>query len=148
MANALFLASTLVMGLLVAGVVALMVRGRPWRHYTPQVAYGKLSAGGGVPRSAISRAINTPSVWTAAFLLLVVVIIAGTVAVLGGSGSVITAPVLIGLLGVVIVGNLVGGVFVAMRSNGRPFSQAIAASVVTLGALFLLGLTVRLVLSG
>jgi len=137
-----YLASTLVMGLLAIGVVVLVVRARRWRHYTPTAAYS-MDAGGGLPKSGLARVAGATSTWTAAYVLLVLGVLAGAIVAL--SGVVSETGVIVGLVvGVVVY--LVGGVYLAMRGNGRPSAQAAAGSAVTLGLLFVLGIAVKLVL--
>lgn len=142
MADPAYLASTLVMGLLAVGIVALVVRGRRWRQYTPQAAYG-MDAGGGRPASALSKISGATSTWTVAYLLLVLGFLAGAVVTL--SGALPGPAVIVGLAAALLV-YLVGGVYVAMRGNGRPSAQAAAGSAVVLGLLFVLAISVKLVL--
>lgn len=142
MADPAYLASTLVMALLAVGVVVLVLRGRQWHQYTPQAAYG-MDAGGGRPRSALSRAVESTNTWTLAYVLLALVFLAGAVVTL--SGGVSGSAVIVGLL-VVVVAYLAGGVYIAMRGNGRPSAQAAAGSAVVLGGLVVLGISVKLAL--
>lgn len=142
MAELGYLASTLVMGLLALGVVVLVVRGRRWQHYTPQAAYA-MDAGGGAPQSGLARVAGATSTWTVAYVVLVLGFLAGAIVTLSG---VVTGPALIvGLLAAIVV-YLVGGVYLAMRGNGRPSAQAAAGSVVVLGMLFVVGISVKLIL--
>ena len=142
MANAAYLVSTLVMGLLALGVVVLVVRGRHWQHYTPRAAYAMDIAGGG-PRSGLARVAGATSTWTLAYVLLVVGFLAGAIVMLSGA---VSGPAVIGSLLAVIVLYLVGGVYLAMRGNGRPSAQAAAGSAIILGLLFVLGISVKLIL--
>jgi hypothetical protein len=147
MVNEVYIASTLVMGLLAVGVFALVMRSRHWHQYTPQAAYGQLDAGGSRPMSALGRFANTPSVWTLTFFLLALALLVGaTVAASGGTG-VLSGMGIAAALGVVVVGYLVGGVYAAMRQHGRSNAQAVAASAAALGVVFLLVLTLNLVLA-
>jgi cbb3-type cytochrome oxidase subunit 3 len=142
MADPAYLAGTLVMGLLGVGVVVLVLRGRRWHHYAPTAAYG-MDAGDGRPTSGLSRVANKTSTWTAAYALLVLGFLAGAIITLSGS---ISGPALIVALVAAIVLYLVGGVYLAMRGNGRPSAQAAAGSAVTLGLLFVLAISAKLVL--
>jgi len=141
MADPAYLASTLVMGLLAVGVVVLVLRARQW-HRTPQAAYGG-GAGGGQSSSALSRAVDSTNTWTLTYLLLALGFLAGAVVSL--SGAVSGPAVIVGLVAVVVV-YLVGGIYLAMRGNGRPSAQAAAASAVVLAVLVALGISVKLVL--
>lgn len=142
MADPAYLASTLVMGLLGAGVVVLVLRGRRWYQYTPSAAYN-MSAGDGRPTSGVSRIASAPSTWTVAFILLAVGVIGGATVTLSGA---VPGPAMIVGLVVAIVVYLIGGVYLAMRGNGRPSAQAAAGSAVTLGLLFVAAITVKLIL--
>ena len=142
MADTAFLTSTLVMGLLAVGVVVLVVRGRRWRHYTPRAAYA-MDAGGGRPRSRLSRIAGATSTWTIAYFLLVLGVLVGALVTL--TGIVSESGLIVGFVAALVV-YLVGGVYLAMRGNGRPSAQAAAASAVTLGFLFVLAISVKLAL--
>jgi len=89
---ALYLASTAVMALLAVGVFVLIVRGRPWHHYVPTAVYGAAS---GQPESVISRAASDVNTWTAAYILLVLGVIAGAFVTLSGA---LAGPALIAVL--------------------------------------------------
>ncbi|MFB6150836.1 MAG: hypothetical protein ABEJ40_03430 [Haloarculaceae archaeon] len=141
MAGTTYLASTLVMGLIAIGVVAVVLRGRRWEQYTPQAAYD-LDAGG-PRRSGISRFASAPSTWTATFLLLAVGFLVGVTASFGGG---ISGPALIAALAVVTGAYFVGGVYLAMREHGRPSAQAAAGSVLVLGLLLAGAIAVKLLL--
>lgn len=142
MADLAYLASTLVMGLLGVGVVMMVVRGRKWHHYVPQTAYG-MDAGEGRPVSGLSRLARETSTWTAAYILLVVGVIGGAVVTLSGA---VSGSAMIAVLGVGVAVYLVGGVYFAMRGNGRPSAQAAAGSAVMLGFLFILAISLKLLL--
>jgi hypothetical protein len=137
-----YLARTLVTAVLVAGVFVLILRGRPWRHYTPQTAYS-LDAGGGGPQPALSRIANSPNTWTLAYVLLVVGLLAGAVVTL--TDVVPESGLIVGILVAVVVYVLVG-VYYAIRSNGRSSAQAVGGSLVTLGFLVVLGISLKLIL--
>jgi len=142
MANAAYLASTLLMGLLGVGVVVLVLRGRRWENYRPQAAYG-LSAGGGAPPSALSKVAGATSTWTVAFFLLALGFLAAVMVTV--SGAIGGTAVIAGLSAMVVL-YIVAGVYVALRGNGRPSSVAAAGSAVTLGLLFIAAITLNLIL--
>jgi hypothetical protein len=147
MVNEVYIASTVVMGLLVVGVVALVLRSRRWQQYQPQAAYGQLDAGGSQPQSLFGRFVSTPSVWTVTFFVLALGLLVGATVAVSGTGGGSGLGMIAGL-GVVLVGYVVGGVYAVLRQHGRPKAQAVAASVVAFGALFLLAVTVNLLLLG
>jgi hypothetical protein len=142
MANAAYLASTLMMGLLGVGVVVLVLRGRRWENYRPQAAYG-LSAGGGAPRSALSKFAGATSTWTVGFFLLALGLLG---AVVVASSGAVGGTIVIAGLAVAVVAFLVGGVYVALRGNGRSSSVAAAGSAMTLGFLIIAIIALNLIL--
>jgi|GEM_PF-1075689 len=142
MANAAYLASTLVMGLLGVGVVVLVLRGRRWENYRPQAAYG-LSAGGGAPPSSLSKFAGATSTWTVGFFLLALGLLG---AVVVASSGAVDGTVVIAGLAVAVVAFLVVGVYVALRGNGRSSSVAAAGSAMTLGLLFIAIIALNLIL--
>lgn len=141
MANVPYLASALVMGLLAVGVVVLVVRGRGWEDYSPRAAYA-LAAGGGVPRSGLSRVASSPNTWTLAYVLVALGFLGGALVVLGGGVDVMAV---IAALVAIVLFFLVAGVYIAMRGNGRPSSQAAAGSALMLGFLFVAAITAKLI---
>jgi hypothetical protein len=141
MANPAYLASTLAMGLLAVGIVVFVVRGRRWRQYTPRAAYA-MDAGGGSPASALSRVAGATNTWTAAYILLVLGLLAGLIITLSDA---LSGGAVIAALGALLSAYLVGGVYFAMRGNGRPSAQAAAGSAIVLGLLFVFGIGVKLV---
>ena len=142
MANAAYLASTLVMALLGVGVVVLVLRGRRWEHYRPRAAYA-LDAGGGRPRSALSRVAGSTGAWTLGFVLLVGGFLAAVLVTV--SGAISGTGVIAGLMAAIMV-YLVGGVYLALRGNGRPTAQAVAGSAVMLGLLSVAVIGAKLVI--
>ena len=142
MANAAYLASTLVAGLLVIGVVVLVLRSRGWNQYTPLAAYG-MDSGAGRPRGGLSRMASSTNTWTIAYLVTVLAFLVGAIVTL--SGAVSGQTIIVALVAAILV-YLVAGVYVAMRGNGRPSAQAAAGSAITLGMLFVLAISVKLIL--
>jgi len=142
MAETAYLASTVITGLLGVGVVVLALRARRWHHYTPQGAYGDLSAGGGPPASGLGRIARATSTWTAAYFLVVLTALGGVVAFASGA---LTGPALVAGLGAVVAFYLVAGVYIAIRENGRSNAQATAGGAITLGLLAILAIVGMLV---
>ena len=138
MVNTAYLASTLVMGLLGVGVVALMLRVRRWQHYTPRVAYDDIDAGGR-PTTGLARMAGQTNTWTAAYILLVLGFLLG--AVVYSSGAV-TGTAMLAALAALVAVYLVAGIYFAMREHGRPSAQAAAGSAVATGMLSVLAITV------
>lgn len=137
-----YLTSTLVMALLVVGVVVLVLRGRRWRHYTPQAAYA-MDAGGGSPTAGLARIAASANTWTVAYVLLVVGVLAGAFVALTGA---VSETGMIAGFGAALLVYVVVGVYAAMRTNGRSSAQAVGASAVTLGFLLILAVSAKLFL--
>jgi heme/copper-type cytochrome/quinol oxidase subunit 4 len=142
MANAAYLVSTLMMALLGAGVVVFVLRGRAWRNYVPQAAYG-LAAGAGRPRSGLAKVASSPNTWTVGFLVLAVGVLGVVWVVSSGAVSPIVA---LAVLGVAVIAYFVAGTYFAVRGNGRSSAQATAAAVIMLGFLVMAVIAVNLVL--
>jgi heme/copper-type cytochrome/quinol oxidase subunit 4 len=142
MANAAYLVSTLVMALLGVGVVVLVLRGRAWRNYVPQAAYG-LAAGAGRPRSGLAKVAGSTNTWTAGFIFAMLVVLG---AVVVASSGAVASTVAVGLLGLGVVAYLVAGTYFAIRESGRSAAQATAAATLVLGLLLVAVIGINLVL--
>jgi len=142
MANAAYLVSTLMMALLGVGVVVLVLRGRAWRNYVPQAAYG-LAAGAGQPRSGLAKVAGSTNTWTVGFLVLAIGVLGAVWVVSSGA---VSSTVALGLLGLGVVAYLVVGTYFAIRESGRSTAQATAMAVIILGLLFIAIISVNLVL--
>ena len=144
MVNTGYLASTAVMGLLVVGVVVFMLRARRWEHYTPDVAYQNVDAGGSSPATGLSRLAGEESTWTVAYVVLVLGFMLGAMVYASGA---ITGMAMMGALGAIIALYLVAGIYFAMVEHGRPSAQAVAGSAVATGMLSVVAITLLLVTS-
>lgn len=135
MASTVYLVSMAVMGLLALLVVALTATGRDWYDYTPRIGPPK--------RDTLSELASSPRAWVVLFFLVVAVVLGATLSTLGG-GSATPAIAVVGLL---VLGFLIVGVYAAGRSRGHPHAYAVGETVLTLGALLLLVLTAYLLTS-
>lgn len=135
MASTVYLVSMAVMGILALLVVALTATGRDWYDYTPRISPPE--------RDTLSELASSPRAWVVLFFLVVAVVLGATLSTLGG-GSATPALALVGLL---VLGFVVLGVYAAGRSRGHPHAYAVGESVITLGALLLLVITVYLLTS-
>lgn len=147
MANTAYLASTLIMGLVVVGVVLLMLRVRRWESYRPAAAYDTLRAGEGGPESRLSRLAGDTGVWTLSFLLLAFGLTAGGTVYVSGVGSALAGPALFAAFGVMLTVYLLGGVYLAMRARQRSSAVSFGASAITLGLLFLVAVSIQLLVA-
>lgn len=144
MAGTAYLVSTALMGLLGAGVVVLVLRGRRWNQYAPQVAYGDLKAGAARPASGAASMLRSTGTWTALYVLFVLGAIAGVV--LYSSDALSGTAVFGGLAGIVAL-YFVVGTYAVMRDNGRPSAQATAGGAIVLGLLAVLAIVANLVMA-
>ncbi|WP_225332908.1 hypothetical protein [Halomicrobium urmianum] len=134
------LASALVMGALVAIVVAAVVRGRRWRQYAPRpdenVEARPLPGG---------AAEDPVGLWVAAFVVAALGAMAGAVALVSTPDLGLTSgPVLIGAAGIVSL-YLLSGVYFLARERGHPNSLAVAETATVVGALFLAAVAAQLI---
>ena len=132
MAAGTYLASTVVLGLLAAGVFYAAVNGRAWKRYAPQV----LSKGRRGGLASDSRD------WILGFVVVTVLAIAGLVGVLeSGAGA---SVVIFAGAAVAIVGFLIVGTYTTARSRGHPHAYAVGEAVGVLGAVVLVAMVVNL----
>lgn len=137
MADLANLASTVVMGLLLIGVVVAVVRGRDWYDYEPTEAPD-------LGETLLSVARH-PATWMVAFFALVGGFGAATVMLVtdaslpGG-----TALIWVGF-GIVLGGFAFLGAYSSARMRGRPNAQAVAEGAFLLGFLVLAVIAARLV---
>lgn len=127
MANTSVLASAVATATLLTGTAVFLVYGRPWRRYT-------ISAG--------PRRLDGLTTWLLGFLLLSVSAVVVTVVTLR---SETILPLLLFVAGAVVA-FLGAGVYVFGRSHGHPHSHAVGEAVLTVGAVGLLAVAVRLML--
>lgn len=140
------LVSAGLMGVLLVAVVIAVLAGRDWRH---EEAGGRRSASSGERASRlVRRAARSQLVWTLGFLALavgfggaVVLFLDGgpASATAGAAGVAVAVGVLLAFLGV--------GTYRTVRFRGRSSAGAAAVTAWTLGALFLLAVSVNLLLS-
>ena len=129
-----YLASTVVMGLVVAGVVYAVVNGRSWKRYSPQAVGGERTDRGSVAGGRT---------WIVGFGILSIVAVGGTLAILqsGADGTVL----IFGAAAVTVVSFLLVGTYATARSRGHPHAYAIGETVGMFGAVVILAIVVNLV---
>ncbi|MFB6136392.1 MAG: hypothetical protein ABEJ04_06500 [Halobacteriaceae archaeon] len=140
------LVSTAVTGVLLLVVVGWTLAGRDWRR----ARVGTASPVGSSAASDVAGAVagqSAPSrrVWYAVVLLgAAVVAAAGLIAASGASD----AALAVAGVALLVVGYSVVGVYVTARNLGHSTARATAEGLGTLGALLVLAVVVRLLLSG
>jgi hypothetical protein len=144
MAQSAFLISVLTGVVLV--VTMAFLSGRGWREYTPASLGGSAGSRDG---PALADLAGNPTVWVVAFLAAVGVFGGATVAFVGGAGDaggVVGAAGLVLLVaaGLVAVGYLFFGTFIAARGRGLGNAAAAALGSWVLGLLFIVVLVVKL----
>lgn len=135
MASPVYLASMVVMGVLALVVIAYTATGRDWKHYTPEISRPE--------GDTLSRLASSTAVWILLFFALVALGLAATLVALGGGST----TFLVGVVGLLVLGFLVLGIYAAGRSRGHPHSTAVGEVILTLGALFLVVLAAYLLTS-
>lgn len=143
MAQAGLLASTVLMGVLTAGLVMLAANGRQWRRYSPTAL--PATRDGGASMS------ERPGMLALGFIAIVFVV-GGTVVLLAGGLSTMGTPTpsidlamaVSGLLGLLIAGYVVVGSYSTVRSHGAGSAQALMVGLWALGLLFVLAVAVKL----
>lgn len=141
-ANILF--STLLMGLVLLAMVALVIRGRPWRR-----AEGR--ADGGSSFDVIAAALRSPTAWMIVFLLLVLVSVAGSLALVGavplpeGTQPLVTTALLAGA-GIVLGGFVFFGTYASVRGRGYGSAPAVGLGSLAVGLAALVVVVLQLFL--
>jgi hypothetical protein len=153
MATIGFIASTVVMGLLVVGVAALLARGRSWRRRAAMSTAGAFTTGGSGESNVVSRAAESPTAWMASFLLLALAFGGGAVLFASGAslpaGSQATVGLVLAAVAAVIVGFFfTHGLYRSAKGWGLPTSGAVAVSAWGLGVLVVVVVAVKLLLAG
>ncbi len=133
---------TLIMGGLLVAVVLATLRGRDWKHYTPTIAPEETDR--------ITALMGSTTSWILLYVLAVLGLGVGALVLASGGEFVpvdagVAWSLLRGVLGVLVVGYIVLGTYFTLRSRGRASAQAAGVSLLLLGALFLLGLSLQLV---
>ncbi|MFC4553154.1 MULTISPECIES: hypothetical protein [Halorussus] len=137
-----YLASTLVTGLLLIAVWLFVGRIEDWRRDAADVT---------APRTEHpARLTESPAVWTAGFLFLVVAVGGGAVALISGVVSVSASSwvVVAGALGALLVCYLVWGVRGTVRYRGYGNAFATLAAAWTAGLLLVTAVAISLVMGG
>lgn len=126
-----YLASTLLMGLILLALVAVVVWGRNWRRTSPSTAEA----------DAFGRLLGSSTTWTLVFVVVALGAAAGAVALVGGVGfEVPSETIVLGLAGafLLLLGvYLFGGVYASARSKGMGRAPAVGLGSAVLGLLFL-----------
>lgn len=135
MVSYVFLASAVVMGLLAVAAFAATALWRDWVDYRPSISPPE--------RGTIARLATDFRVWVFGFILLVGLVVAAVLAAVEGGNLML----IFGLLGLLVVGFLIVGVYSAGRSRGHPHAHAVGEAIIALGAVVLLGIAVNLLTS-
>lgn len=139
-----YLASGLVMTLLVVAVVAAVVRGGGWYSYEPDVAAGRHP--GKRPDEARPSVAERTEAWLAAFFLLTLAAVAGVFGLVTNPdavGGLASGPVLAGA-GLLVVGYVLVGAYVTARQRGHSDALAAAGVAIIGGVLLMIGVSAAL----
>lgn len=135
----------LLSGLLLLAIAVGVLRLRNWRHAAAA------SAGPRSAEVAFSRAIRSPTTWTVGFLVLVLLALAGTLAMVGAiplpeSARPTVTTALLAASGVVLGGFVFLGVYAAVRERGYGSAPAVGLAALVVGLVVLLVVIARLFL--
>lgn len=143
MAQIGLLASTLLMGVLTAGVVILLANGRRWRTYSPTSLPARRGSEGSV--------LDRTGVLALGFIAIVFVVGGAVVLLVGGletmgagAPSVDVGIAVSALLGLLLAGYAVAGSYSTARSHGAGGAQALMVGLWALGLLFVLTVAAKL----
>lgn len=135
MAAITYLASTLLMGLVLLAIVVVVARSRNWRRTSPGVE----------PGDAFSRLLASPTTWVIVFAVAALGAAAGAVAVVGGAGVEVPGETVVlalaGTFFLLLAVYLFAGVYASARSKGMGRAPAVGLGSAVIG-LLLLGLIV------
>lgn len=139
------LASAVVMGLFLFGMVVFVLQARHWERGAPTLEAGP---------SRLGRALNRPAAWIAVFAVVAFGLAGGVVLYVSageGSTAIGVSQGAIGTaigaaFGVLLSALLFAGVYSSVKGRGGPTSMAVAVGSGVVGMLFLVGLTLKLIL--
>ncbi|WP_336036601.1 hypothetical protein [Halobacterium yunchengense] len=137
MVSGAFLASTVVMGVLLLGAAVAVARLRRWRQYRPQLR----ATGSGVAALPGETGESTGvSADAAAFVAAVLVAVGAGAAILADAGPVAVAGVAVGL----VAAYFAWGVYAIARARGLPRAHAVGLSAWLFGVLLVGAIAVEL----
>lgn len=148
--SAIYLLSTLLMGLLLVAVVVAI--GRTGQRATPsgtagdRSGFAEWSGRTSGETSRIAEVASDPLAWTVSFVLLAFVFLGGSVLVV--TGIAIPAAVETGLLaigGAVLLGYVFFGAYFAVLDRSGQTAAAVGVGAALVGTLMLVGIVVALV---
>lgn len=153
MAGIDYVLSMAVMGFVLMAVAVTLARGADWRQYTP--ARGRSAGdehGDALSRyaSVLGGVARNPGTWYVAFFVLVFGFVGGALAMVTGPPELGSAVGLVLVLAaaVVLCGFLFWGIYTSGRYRGLASAQAAMAGAWVLGALLIVAIAVKLVVSG
>ncbi|HKJ58197.1 MAG TPA: hypothetical protein VKA37_03135 [Halobacteriales archaeon] len=141
---------TFLSGLVLLAIVAIVLRLRTWRRGEEELR--GTSTGLRRPSSAdqaVAEAIRSPTTWTVGFLLLVLVAVAGAMAMVGAlpvpeSVQPLVGTVLLILSAAVFGGFVFAGVYASVRSRGYGSAPAVGLGSLAVGLIAMTVVVVRL----
>lgn len=132
--------STILMGLVLLGIVAAIGVLRDWE---------RIPRTDGDKAESLVGLFRKPVTWTVLFVVFALLFVVGAIAFVDGTNVLGIGPamgelILIGGFGAVLVGFLFAGLYAAGKNRGLKASQAVGASSIVLGFLFILAIAVML----
>ena len=139
------------------GVAALVLRLRRWRR-GPAELHGMTpttlpATRTGSSSADVSETLNDPTTWTVGFLLLVLVAVAGALAVVGAipvpeSAQGLVSSLMLLVAALVLAGFVFAGTYSSVRSRGYGSAPATGLGVLVVGIVAIVVVVVNLFLAG
>lgn len=143
MAELTYIASALLTGLFLVGLVAALTRNRRWRSYAGDAGMSDVDT-----YATLRRMAGTPLAWTVAFLVLASVVGSGALAfVTGGLPSGVSQGAGVAMAAVALSAlcvYLFWGVYHSARYRGLKDAQAAAVGMWVFGTLLIVAIVLRL----
>lgn len=144
---------TVLSGLVLLGMVALVLRLRRWRRGPAELRRTSTPPrGASTPSTAdveLAALLRDPTTWTVGFLLLVLVAVAGSLAMVGAvpvpeSAQPLVGAVLLGVSAIVLAGFVFAGVYASVRGRGYGSAPAFGLGSLAVGLLAMVVVVVQL----
>ena len=129
------------------GVAVIVLRLRQWRHATPETGHASATS----LEVDLAETLEDPMTWTVGFFLLVLVAVAGALAVVGAlpvpeGAQPLVGAVLLLVAAIVLGGFVFAGTYSSVRGRGYGSAPATGLAALVVGMLALLAVIVNLFL--
>jgi len=144
-----YLASSLLMGVLLFAVVFFLINSREWYQYTPAL----VGTADDDVFSSTARFVQSPVTWTASFLVFVFALLLAGLAFVGSDLVPVSDPaamgtVLAAIAALLVVVYVFAGAYYLVKSRGLGNAAATGAGAALVALLFLVAVFVNLLFGG